>query len=185
MFAGSHPQAERPRPQPRSGHQRPRHDRRAGSSKARISVFWYWSSGRRTHAVYPRILITSRCQICEFVLLGGGKYLVGPRPWTCASLHPVQVLQWTMQSSQDRPVTGRQALQLRQSAGDAQVERRLKLDSGQPEEASHQLWRQHRKAPDNLEITSDFCPHPQLWLKDTKVNEAVKTCSQQESFHKL
>lgn len=68
----------------------------------------------------------------------------------CALLPSVQLVRWSPQRSQESTVKGRQTLQFRQSAGDAQVDQVFMVESVQ-EEAEAQLLRiRHRKKQENV-----------------------------------
>lgn len=68
----------------------------------------------------------------------------------CAFLHPIQVTLWFLRRGQERPVTGRQTVKLRQSAGDAQVDHVFRADSGQEEAEGQQLRKQYEETQENV-----------------------------------
>lgn len=74
----------------------------------------------------------------------------------CALLHPVQVMRWSLQRSQESPVTGRQILQFRQCTGDAQVDQVFRVDSVKEEAEAQRLKNQYGKTQENVGNTKKY-----------------------------
>lgn len=81
---------------------------------------------------------------------------VAPQPWMCALLHPVQVVRWSQQRSQESPVTGRQNVEFIQSAGEAQVDQMFRVYSVQEDTEARLLLNQPRKTQQNVGNTIDI-----------------------------
>lgn len=92
----------------------------------------------------------SYCKQTELVPVWGRQHRAEPHLRTCASLHPIQVTLWFLRRSQERPLTGRKTVKLRQSAGDAQVDHVFRADSVQEEAEGRQLRNQCEETQENV-----------------------------------